>query len=136
MRKAFLYILHSPFIWGFLWLSCMAGIFSFSNMAGSPYWYEPSFSYILERKSAHVIEYATLTLLSVQFFSLLFARERLGRILWLAWAWTFCYAATDELHQYFTPFRGSKITDIGIDLCGGLLIVAPIALYLRLKKRR
>jgi VanZ family protein len=135
MPGKFLSILRSPILWGILWALWMVVIFLFSNMPGSPVWYEPTFSDILERKSAHVIEYAVLTLLSIQFFSLLFFRERLMRILWLALLWTFCYAATDELHQFFTPFRGSKITDIGIDIGGGLLVALPLALFLHFRKR-
>lgn len=35
----------------------------------------------------------------------------------------FIYACTDELHQFFIPFRDAKIFDILVDICGSVLFL-------------
>lgn len=97
----------------------MAVIFAFSALPGSPYWPgEPPLWYLLERKGAHVIEYAFLMFLSVRFFYALFPKERFRDILFLAAIFSLTYAVTDELHQFFVPNRGAKATDVLIDGAG------------------
>lgn len=114
-------IIRSTSTWVLLWLVWMAVIFSFSSLPGSATYYEPPLRLVLERKGAHVIEYAVLFLLSIQVFSLLFHKESLKRILVIAFSWSLTYAVLDELHQFFTPFRGAYVRDVFIDL-GGILL--------------
>ncbi len=116
----------------FLW---MAIIFSFSMMTGKVTAGPPPLWYFLERKSAHVFEYAVLMLLSYRFFHLSFVRERIERVLVLAAGFAIMYAATDELHQFFVPNRGASLRDILIDGGGVLLAVMGIFLLKQYKNR-
>jgi hypothetical protein len=66
------------------------------------------------RKSAHVSEYFIFSLLLLR----MIRGERPGwRLTWALAAVliVFCYAATDELHQYFVPGRGSEFSDVLLD---------------------
>lgn len=49
------------------------------------------------------------------------------------WAWvlTALYAATDEIHQGFTPGRQPTLMDWGIDVTGAMLALALQSLLLR-----
>lgn len=107
---------------GLTLLVWMGVIFAFSSMPGSDIAGEPPLSYYLERKGAHVIEYLVLMLLSVRFALRLFPRERFFRVLLLAGIFSLAYAVTDELHQFFVPFRGAKISDVAFDLLGIVLM--------------
>lgn len=107
-------------------------IFFFSSLPGSENPSAPTPLYFMERKGAHVIEYAVLMLLVVRFIFLLFPRESLKRMLFLAGVFSITYGASDELHQFFVPYRGAKITDVMIDglgilLAGGLVWFAAYA---------
>jgi VanZ family protein len=115
----------------FLWMSV---IFSFSSLPGSSY-FDPPLWYIFERKGAHVFEYAVLMLLSVRFFRAWFSEESFRRILSLAGVCSLAFAATDELHQFFVPYRGAKMSDVAIDGLGILLAGAAIFLILRRSQR-
>ena len=68
-------------------------------------------------KLAHVIEYAILGWL-IQWAHSGRARPRVG---WLSWLIAVLYAATDELHQSFTPGRTPLVTDVMIDSFGAAL---------------
>lgn len=103
----------------------MSAIFAFSSLSGSSVPFEPPAWYIFERKGAHVFEYAVLMFLSVRFAFAWFPKESLKRIVFLAGAFSLAYAASDELHQFFVPYRGAKITDVLID-GGGILLVAAV----------
>lgn len=121
-RKVFL----TGTVWarGLILLGWMAVIFAFSALPGSPYApANPTLWYFLERKGAHVIEYLILMALAVRFFYALLPKERFRNILIGAVLLSLLYAATDELHQSFVPYRGAKITDILID-AGGIAITA------------
>lgn len=128
--------LFSPFLSYFMLLSWMAVIFFFSSLSGKPTDGPPPTWYFLERKGAHVIEYAVLLVLSFHYFSLTFFRERFGRILLLSAGFALMYATTDELHQFFVPFRGAKVTDVLIDGGGILLATLGIVLWRQIRKNR
>lgn len=71
------------------------------------------------RKSAHFIEYATLSFLWIRAFRLSGYRllpSILGTLL-ISVAW----AGADELHQSFVPSRTSALKDVLIDASGGLV---------------
>lgn len=117
----------------FLWMTV---IFLFSSMPGSGVMGEPTLSYYLERKGAHVIEYLTLMLLAVRFVLVLFPRESFSWILLLSGVFSLVYAVTDELHQFFVPFRGAKMTDVGFDFLGIVLMGILMKLSYDLSRMR
>lgn len=117
----------------FLW---MGVIFFFSSLHGSEYQYEPTLAYYMERKGAHVIEYATLMFLSVRFFFALFPQGTLRKTLLLAAVFSVTYGISDELHQFFVPYRGAKLSDVAIDGLGVLLAGTVIMAAAFLAKRR
>jgi VanZ family protein len=83
------------------------------------------------RKSAHVTEYAI--------FSLLVARAFLSSSRpWLSRGWFVAgflvltaLAASDEYHQSFVPSRTAAVTDVLIDMSGGLVALTILALFRR-----
>lgn len=89
-----------------------AVIFAGSCIHGSPH-PNPTWADWFLRKSAHVGEYAVLFLLV--------RRAMAGRS--GVWAFLFCvaYAATDEYHQAFVPFRDGNARDVLIDALGAAL---------------
>lgn len=117
----------------FLW---MGVIFFFSSLHGSAYPYEPTLPYYLERKGAHVAEYAVLMLLSVRFLFAWFPQGGIRSILLAAAAFSVTYGISDELHQFFVPYRGAKLTDVAIDGLGVLSAAAVIMTAALLAKRR
>jgi VanZ family protein len=73
-------------------------------------------NYLL-RKSAHVVEYAILTLLAVRAFQ----RDQVGwqrRSAFGGVALSLLYAASDEWHQRFVPDRTATPVDVGVDAVG------------------
>lgn len=106
-----------------------AVIFAFSQMPGSGRAIEPTAWYIVERKSAHVVEYAVLTLLSFRFFAVVYPREAFIRIAALVMTFGLAYGALDELHQAFVFGRGARLTDVMIDGIGIALALTVIGLF-------
>lgn len=111
---------------GLALLLWMAVIFFFSSLPGSGNQYELTILYYIERKGAHVIEYAVLMFLSVRFLRALFPMQSFTKILFWAAIFSLLYGISDELHQSFVPYRGAKMSDVLIDGIGislsGLLI--------------
>lgn len=126
---------NTPF-WIGIWLLWMGAIFTFSHMPGSATYYEPSWKLLIERKGAHVIEYAVLFLLSVQVFSFWFQKASLKKIMILSFVWSLTYGITDELHQFFTPYRGASFRDVAIDMLGILLVFIPLYVKVHLGKQK
>lgn len=114
----------------FIWMSI---IFSFSTIEGSPESLTPPFWYFLERKGAHVFEYGVLFFLSFSFFRAIFMKERLLRVLLLTSVFSMMYAVTDELHQFFVPYRGARMADVLID-SGSVLLCASLFFILSCKQ--
>ncbi len=112
-----------------------AVIFAFSEMPGSGLDITPPLWYVLERKSAHVFEYAVLTFLSFRFFAAIYSRERFSRIAILSGAFALAYGALDEFHQSFVFGRGARISDVAIDGIGILVALLLIFLLSRPSKR-
>jgi VanZ family protein len=113
----------------------MTVIFSFSHFPGSPAYYAPPLSLVMERKGAHVVEYAVLFLLSLQVFSLVFYKESVKKIIYLTFVWCLSYAALDELHQFFTPYRGAHLHDVLIDVIGMVLAFLFVFSLLPIQKK-
>ena len=118
-----------------LLLVWMTVIFSFSTLPGKETAGPPPLWYFIERKGAHVVEYAVLMFLSFRFFQCSFKRENLVRILFLAGTFSLMYGVTDELHQFFVPGRGARLTDVLIDGMGILLAGLIIFFFSRNKNR-
>ncbi|MBP5993301.1 MAG: VanZ family protein [Candidatus Moranbacteria bacterium] len=104
-------------------------------MPGSGNAGEPPLWYVLERKSAHVFEFAVLTGLTFVFLREVFARERWRRVLWAAGAWSIAYGALDELHQAFVFGRGSRLSDVMVDAFGAGIAALTLFFILRRRKR-
>ncbi len=122
---------------GFALLLWMLVIFFFSSLPGSEYPFNPNLAYYLERKGAHVIEYAILMFLAVRFASSLFSRLSFKYTLLLAGTFSILYGMSDEWHQSFVPYRGAKASDVAIDGLG-ILFSASVLLfvwYLHQKKK-
>ena len=76
------------------------------------------------RKGCHLTEYAILALLcrhairrSLETVRTRWRWDEAG----LALAIVFTYAASDELHQVFVPMRTGQVSDVLVDVCGGVL---------------
>ncbi len=138
-------------IYGALTLMCMTMIFFFSSQNGEESQgvsdgllaQVKSFILLLPsitgkgaeydiRKYAHMFEYCMLGI-----SSLLFARELLIKqkekptAPLAAWGFSFLYACSDELHQYFVPGRSARFTDVLVDSVGFTLGVAAVYIICR-----
>ncbi len=88
---------------------------------------------LLVRKSAHALEYLLLCLL---IFGCLYGRRSLLRTASTAWILTVCYAASDEIHQYFVPDRACRAADVLIDGTGAAIGLIVLCLILRHRDKR
>lgn len=93
-------------------------IFAGSSLHGSPN-ADPTWADWCLRKSAHLGEYAVLFMLTRRAL----AGGDVPPTFPGAWAFLFCvaYAASDEYHQTFVPFRQGKASDVFIDSLGAFL---------------
>lgn len=114
----------------------MIVIFFFSSLPGSGNPFAPTLLYYMERKGAHVIEYAVLMLLAVRFVSLIFPRESLKKLLLIAGVFSILYGVSDEWHQSFVLYRGAKVSDVAIDGLGILLAGSFILFVSHMRQRR
>ena len=78
------------------------------------------------RKMAHMFEYAILVLLAYISFS----NYVISIII------VFANGAVDELHQLFIPGRAGRFTDVLIDTTGGLIMLALIWLFNKIRTDR
>lgn len=78
------------------------------------------------RKMAHMFEYAILALLAYISFS----NYVISIII------VFANGAVDELHQLFIPGRSGRFTDVLIDTTGGLIMLALIWLFNKIRTDR
>jgi VanZ family protein len=117
----------------FLW---MAVIFFFSSLHGNANQFEPTLLYYIERKGAHVLEYAVLMFLSERFVRASFPTQSFKKILLWAALFSILYAISDEMHQFFVPYRGAKVSDVLIDGVGVLFAGTFLWFFTTLWKRR
>ena len=139
-----------PFYWGSLTLVLllMGLIFYFSAQTGPESggssgrldsvflrWLYPDFSAysaqrqedlyfrvdFIVRKTAHVLEFTALGFALRLHLQALTRFGPIRRPQLLAWGIGSLYAASDELHQLFTPGRAARLADVGIDSLGVLL---------------
>lgn len=114
----------------------MGVIFLFSSFPGSGTDYEPPLWYVLERKSAHVFEYAVLMFLSFRFARVVFVKDSFMRVALWAGVFSIAYGATDELHQFFVFGRGARMTDVLIDGVGVLLMMVSLFFFQKVTSTR
>ena len=84
------------------------------------------------RKLAHFTVYMTL---GAVLYALSLATEKRIKPLgsWgTALMFSFIYASVDEIHQYFTPGRAMRFTDVLIDSCGALAGIIIIRILILL----
>lgn len=84
------------------------------------------------RKTAHFTIFGTLS--STYFYG--FLKNQVQNASLLAFLFTFLYAITDEIHQYFVPGRSAQYTDVLIDSLGALFFLIIIRLLLSCTKTK
>lgn len=84
------------------------------------------------RKTAHFTEYFILCLLIYLAIKHAFTAKRAILYSWIGAAF---YAATDEFHQLFVPFRTATVSDVLIDSAGALL-AALLLLFLASRRKK
>ncbi|EIT86247.1 hypothetical protein A374_06596 [Fictibacillus macauensis ZFHKF-1] len=96
----------------------------------------PGFIEFFIRKLSHFSVYFLLAILLYR--ALAPHCKRLGWRFFFAWVVTIAYAASDELHQHFTPGRSMHAEDVMLDSFGGLvgLLLALAFTSWRRKRRR
>jgi VanZ family protein len=88
------------------------------------------------RKAAHFTEYAALALLAARALRTS-SLSALRRSWWLAsFVLVAAVALTDEYHQSFLPSRTGTIYDSLLDMTGGAVALACLALWLAARRRR
>jgi VanZ family protein len=99
----------------------MVAIFAFSSIPSSGM---PNFGLfdLLVKKGGHALGYALLALTILHWRRPLWDESPPPiKDLFLAWALTVLYAASDEFHQSFVPGRMASPLDVLIDAIGGFL---------------
>ena len=85
------------------------------------------------RKAAHMTEYAILGWLAFAFSGTFEMRQKVHYIAALGFA--FCYASTDEFHQYFIPGRSAEVMDVCIDTLGASIGLAILFFTLKVVRK-
>jgi VanZ family protein len=83
------------------------------------------------RKTAHLCEYAGLAAIVVWVIAGVRSAGVRRNWFWIALAAVALAGALDEFHQSFEPGRDSSLRDVLIDVCGGLLLLVPLAVWRR-----
>lgn len=86
------------------------------------------------RKSAHMVSYAMLAVLS---FIMVYAhKSHIRKSFIYGFLITFLYSITDEIHQLFIPGRAGMIQDVLIDSLGAVIGLSLITLIYKLIMRK
>ncbi|HBL52297.1 MAG: hypothetical protein A3D24_00830 [Candidatus Blackburnbacteria bacterium RIFCSPHIGHO2_02_FULL_39_13] len=109
-------------------------IYSFSTLQVEPA-STISWQDFVVKKSAHLVEYAILFLLS---YRALLNTTKLSRTksAFIAFLIALLYGASDEIHQSFTPGRGPNVRDVLIDGLGAGIAWFGLWKYLPVWPRR
>ena len=78
----------------------------------------PDWSYL--DKLLHFFAYAVLGALFMRAFDALHRKEKLNQIMLLSILCSSLYGISDELHQYFIPFRHADLFDAFADVVGSV----------------
>jgi VanZ family protein len=94
------------------------------------------FAHFIIRKLAHLTEYAILGLLAARAFTT--SSHQLLRLRWFFFSLllVILYALSDEFHQSFVPSRTGTIYDSLIDITGGFIALALLALWRKIRKSK
>ena len=103
-------------------------IFFFSSQSVLPGGSYSALDFVL-KKTAHLFVFAVLFLLTNRAFTKTLPEYSLKKHWYLPVFICFCYALSDELHQYFVPNRQAALQDVGYDMLGVFLM------YLRKTER-
>ena len=123
------------FFRGLLLLAWMIVIYVLSSIPGSGSNYEPPLWYVIERKSAHVLEFAILTVLMFRFLRVWFRKKtQVKHMIAVSWMFAFSYGALDELHQAFVFGRGSHFSDVCVDVVGASIASLMLTLVLKVSR--
>lgn len=123
--KTFLWYYVPALVWFlFIWLM--------SSQEGSGWNGAVSWDYYLERKSAHIFEYAVLAFLVWRVIRLWVSNTK--EVLFWTLVWVLWGGVVDEVHQSFIFGREGRIVDVGIDLVGGYIGIFIAQLFLERKK--
>jgi VanZ family protein len=88
------------------------------------------------RKTAHLCEYAGLAAIVVWVLAGVRSAGARRNWFWIALAVVALAGALDEFHQSFEPGRDSSLRDVLIDVCGGLLLLVPLAVWRRKQRMK
>lgn len=113
----------------------MGVIFAFSSMSGYSQRGELTLSEWFVRKGAHVGEYTILTFFLFRVVWLHLWRKP-AKGFFLTGLFSLIYAVSDEVHQYFVPFRQGKSSDILIDCIGISLSLLFFFVLWRLSQKK
>lgn len=84
------------------------------------------------RKMAHFGEYALMAFLQ---YSILYCNvAKRNAVLIAAFIWLSVSAAADEIHQLFVPGRCGSVSDVVLDICGGIFGVLMCILVIKIIK--
>ena len=86
------------------------------------------------RKTAHFTEYFILYFLSINVMK---CYLNIKNTIFYSFIFSFFYACTDEIHQYFIPGRAMAFRDVLIDSAGALLamIITIISIKMNVNKK-
>jgi VanZ family protein len=105
--------------WGPVW--AYAGLIFFLSSLSHPEQHLPSFFEEVSDKILHALEYAVLGAVGYRAFRW-GTNDRLSQhALWLAIVMASLYGASDEIHQWFVPFRDSSWQDWVADTIGAAI---------------
>ncbi len=113
------------FFWYYLPLFVWIGIIWFlSSQEGTITKEAPQWSFYVQRKGAHIVEFFLLTFLFWRVIGL-FIKNNLDRFVW-TFVWVLWMAILDESHQNLVVGREGKVSDVIIDMIGASLALLTL----------
>lgn len=85
------------------------------------------------RKTAHFTEYFILYFLSINVMK---CYLNIKNAIFYSFIFSFFYACTDEIHQYFIPGRAMAFRDVLIDSAGALLAMIIVSIKIKINKKK
>ncbi|MCD2503303.1 VanZ family protein [Clostridium sp. NSJ-145] len=85
------------------------------------------------RKTAHFTEYFILYFLSINVMK---CYLNIKNTIFYSFIFSFFYACTDEIHQYFIPGRAMAFRDVLIDSAGALLAMIIVNIKIKINKKK
>lgn len=108
------------FFWYYVPLLIWIGVIWFlSSQEGTIAREAPHWSFYVQRKGAHIVEFFILTFLLWRVIRL-FTKNSLDTLVW-TFIWVLWMATLDESHQNLVTGREGKVSDVIIDMIGASL---------------